>query len=185
MNEILSCNEIISKVFSNIEANQVQQAVTLSSVWKEIVRGIKNTRDEFYGEKIAAHSEVVDLKNGQLLIETDHSGWIQVMQLHSKFIIRGINMKLPDVKISSLVFRMKGSDAVLFESYEESLERAKKKQTEKEIHDEKILNDYYKKNSITENIPSEEREKNKENLPPEFLAQLASLKETVLTNSKE
>lgn len=179
MNEVINCADMITRVFSNIDVNSLENATKLTSIWKTVVRGIKNTRDEFYGDKIAAHSDVIDLKNGQLLIETDHPGWIQVMQLHQKFIIRGLNMKLPDLKISSLVFRLKGNDAVLFDSYEESLEKSKKRIEEKHSADEKQLDEFYKKN------PPKNTEKTEKSLPPEFLAKLASLEQTVLTNSKE
>ena len=181
-NEIIDFNEMITKVFSNIETGNLQNANKITSIWKEVTKGIKNTRDEYYGEKISAHSEVVDLKNGQLLIETDHPGWIQVIQLHSKFIIKGMNMKLGNVKVSSLVFRLKGNDTGLYESYEESLERAKKGMEQKYASDEKVLNDYYKKASEKGDAKTESKF---DSLPPELMAKLSSLEQTVLTNSKK
>ncbi|MCF0243117.1 MAG: DUF721 domain-containing protein [Treponema sp.] len=186
---------MISKVFKNIEVENIEHADKISSIWKKVVSGIKNTRDEYYGEKIAAHTEIVEFKNGQLLIEADHPGWIQAMQLYSKFIIRGMQMNIKNFRVENLCFRLKGSNANFAVDYEKALERANKKNEEKFIQDEKEVEDFYKKsgafgalkNSNSHNLSNtntQETENCKEKLPPDFLAKLASLESTLLTNSK-
>lgn len=191
MNNIIEARDMISRVFSNIEASSLENAANISSIWKKVVRGIKNSRDEFYGDKIASHSDIVDFKNGQLLVETDHSGWIQAMQLYSKFIIRGMNMNLSETspKVESLVFRLKGNTTTLFDSYEKDLERAREKMNLQTEEAERQMNEYLEKSrasgASSDKSESSENQNSKKELPADFLARLASLENSVLTNSKE
>ena len=58
----------------------------MMNVWKSVVSKIKSPRDDDnekrmpIGERLAGNTRVIDLKNGILLIETDHSGWIQYLK---------------------------------------------------------------------------------------------------------
>ena len=190
MNNIIDAKEMISRVFSNIEACDIENANKITSIWKKVVRGIKNNRDEFYGDKIASHSDVVDYKNGQLLIETDHPGWTQAIQLYSKYIIRGMNMNMGNtgVKVESLAFRMKGNNATLYNSYEDELRRAQNEQQKKDEAAEKQMNEFLEKSGASgatnsDKLKSSEKQTS-DSLPADFLAKLASLENSVLTNSK-
>ena len=190
MNNIIDAKEMISRVFSNIEACDIENANKITSIWKKVVRGIKNNRDEFYGDKIASHSDVVDYINGQLLIETDHPGWTQAIQLYSKYIIRGMNMNMGNtgVKVESLAFRMKGNNATLYNSYEDELRRAQNEQQKKDESAEKQMNEFLEKSGAS-GATNSDKLKSSENqtsdsLPADFLAKLASLENSVLTNSK-
>ena len=57
---------------------------------------------------MASHSRVVDLKNNMLLVEADHPGWINLIQFHKSYILKGLQMKFPDLKIKSLAFKLRG-----------------------------------------------------------------------------
>lgn len=181
MNEMINASEMITRVFRNIEAENIEGANKISSIWSKVVRGIKNSRDEFYGEKIDSHSDVIDFKNGQLLIEADHPGWIQAMQLYSKFIIRGMNMNMPGFKVDTLVFRLKGNNSLLFNSYEEELKKAQEEMNRKNLENEKKTENFLKSTGVS----VESKEESTDDLPAEFLASLSSLQSTILTNSEE
>lgn len=146
---IISANQMINKIFQNITVQEDEKSI--SAVWRKTVLKVYN-----YGEKLASHSEVVDLKNGILLVETDHPGWIQIMQSNRAFILKGLKMNIKDVEIKSLAFRLKGSEAVLSESYEESLKKAKNEMQEKLDRQEENLEKMgftAKKASKTDEIP--------------------------------
>ena len=62
----------------------------LPSLWRTVVSRIKSTaetseRDDLIdkriplGERLASNTRVLDLKNGVLIIESDHPGWIQYL----------------------------------------------------------------------------------------------------------
>ncbi len=179
---------MISRVFRNLDSETIENANKISVIWSKVVRGIKNTRDDFYGDKIASHSEVVDFKNGQLLVEADHPGWIQAIQLHSKFIIRGMNMNMKGFQVDSIVFRLKGNQAVLFNSYEDELKKAQKDMEKRDLEAEKKTEEFLKKScafGANSNLQQSTVSQVKEELPADFLARLQSLESTVLTNSKD
>ena len=76
---------------------------------------------------IDATKTTTKTKNGVLLVEADHPGWIQYLRMYQKFIIKGLNMNLPDLKITSLAFRVTGQKVNLSESYNSQIQNEKKK----------------------------------------------------------
>ena len=86
-NEIMNFNDIINITFSNIEKENLEKNNKLFSVWKKVVTSVSKV-----GQNLYDHSSVCELKNGILLIEADHPGWIQMLQMNSQYIIRGLNM---------------------------------------------------------------------------------------------
>ena len=121
-NRILSASDFMSR-FTNIDFSKSDR---LTNVWKKIVSKISVTKFESensekrmsIGERLAGNTRVVDLKNGILLIETDHSGWIQYLRTYQKFILNGLKKELPDLNISSLAFRQAGSNVNLYNTYD-------------------------------------------------------------------
>lgn len=154
----------------------------LPNVWKKIVSKVRSYKDEGedsekripIGERLAGNTRVVDLKNDVLLVETDHPGWIQYLKFYQKFILNGIKMELPDLKINSLAFRVAGSSVSLSETYEEHLKKEKLAAQERLEKQEEELKKF---------------EKNVENpdintsLPPEIMAKFDSIRQSMLTNS--
>ena len=150
------------------------------TVWKKIVSGVHSFKHESedsdkrmpLGERLAGNTRVVDLKNGVLLVETDHSGWIQYLRMYQKFILNGLKMNLPELKITNLAFRVTGEKVSLSESYENQLKKSREEMAKKIEDQEKQLKKYEKK---SENKGSE--------LPPELLAKFDSIRQSMLTNS--
>lgn len=158
----------------------------LSSVWKKVVSKVHSYKDEAedserrmpIGERLAGNTRVIDLKNGILLIETDHPGWIQYLKLYQKFILNGLKMSLPKLKISSLAFRVAGSQVSLSEMYEEQLAKGRKVAEKKLEKQEKELAEY-EKNKVSENPDNSA----KNPLPPEVMAMFDNIRQSMLTNS--
>ena len=69
------------------------------------------------------------MKNGILVVETDHPGRIQLLQMYKNYIQTGLNKKLSELKIKNIVFRLKKN------------ELNKNKKTTKEIIHEKLIAD--------------------------------------------
>ena len=105
---VITCADMITRVFTNIERKDLENANRVFGAWRRTVASIKPN-----GANIAAHSQVIDLKNGILLVEADHPGWIQMLQLHQKYVLTGLRRAAPDLHIASLAFRLRGSDAAL------------------------------------------------------------------------
>ena len=152
----------------------------LPSVWKRVVSKVHSYANESensekrmpIGERLAGNTRVIDLKNGILLIETDHPGWIQYLKMYQKFIIKGLKRELPNLKISVFAFRVAGSNAALNDVFEEKVK--------KEFHEKLEKQD----KQLDEILGQAEKKGGASNLPPELLQKFESMKESLLTNSK-
>ena len=100
---------LISNFFSNISSS-VNEANKTVSVWREVLLSIKSSRID--GSQLADHSRIIELKNGILLVETDHPGRIQLFQMYKNYIQTGINRKLPELEVKNIVFRLKKNERI-------------------------------------------------------------------------
>ena len=94
-----------------------------------------------------------------------------------KFILKGLKLALPELKISTLAFRVAGQNVSLSESYEDMVEKSKKEMADKLDKDEKILNQQFPEKKSSNST-------NNSKLPPELVAKFESIKNDMLTNSK-
>lgn len=114
--EIFKISKVLSKYIDSLEESDLENAVVMRDVWKEILFSIRGPKHDlagkavYLGEKLYSHTKIIDLVNEVLLVEVDHSGWIQTLQFYNSYILRGLNQKIPNLKISNIAFRLKGSD---------------------------------------------------------------------------
>ncbi len=181
-------DRIISAADMMLQAANIStsEANEICSVWKKVVSGVRSFKHDSedsekrmpLGERLAGNTRVIDLKNGVLLVETDHSGWIQYLRVYQKFILNGLKMNLPSLKITSLAFRVAGSQVNLSETYENQLKKERDlmvknfEKQEKELEKFRASKSQKKENSSTNS-----------QLPPELLAKFDSIRESMLTNS--
>ncbi|MBQ7618523.1 MAG: DUF721 domain-containing protein [Treponema sp.] len=130
---VMNGAQMITKVFNNISSQDIENSGKIFQAWKTTVEKISGN-----GEQLAAHSSVVDLKNGILLVESDHPGWNQMLQMHKKFILIGMNRLSGGVKIDSMAFRVRGSGASLADT-EEMNRRAVERYAQKIEEEQKRL----------------------------------------------
>jgi hypothetical protein len=64
----------------------------------------------FVGPRIAAHSRVADVDKGLLVVEADHPGWIQLLQLRQSSILETVAHRYPELGLRGIVFRLAGPD---------------------------------------------------------------------------
>lgn len=136
---VLSCADMITRVFTNIERKDIENSNKVFGAWRRTVESIRPN-----GLKLAAHAHIVDLKNGILLIEVDHPGWIQLLQLRQKYILTGLQRIVPDLHIQSLAFRLQGSAASLFDaaSQKEKQNAQERERLQKRLdNEEKMLSE--------------------------------------------
>jgi hypothetical protein len=62
------------------------------------------------GEHLASHSRVVDLDKGILIVEADHPGWIQLLQLRQTQALNALARRFPDLPLRGIAFRLSGSE---------------------------------------------------------------------------
>lgn len=167
---IVNAADIISAVtdFSKRDDNEI------GSVWNKVLskigykEGVTDSENNFIGKRLAANSKVVDLKNGVLLVETNHSGWIQYLRMYQNFILKGLKWSLPNLKISSLAFRVRGTEASLSDIYDNHFEKVQQQMDEKIEKTERELENRFGQNH--------QNEKNEGKLPQELFQKLENLK---------
>lgn len=177
-------SEIISttSMFDFVAHLTSSSANNIHNVWRKVVSSIRTSKDDEnnekhipIGERLASNTRVVDLKNGILLVETDHSGWIQYLKIYQKYILNGLKMNLPDLEIKGLAFRLKGSGVGLSDNYQSSLEKAQ----------EKMKSDWNKEEEIINQKVKSEKNTNVSKLPPELLEKFESIKQSIKDSNKE
>ena len=102
----IKASDMVLRIMKNIDPEQVRQGNKISNLWTQIVESIRSNsiNGENIGKNMASHSHVIDLKNGILLVEADHPGWIQMLGNYKKYILKGFKMKIPEIKIETLAF---------------------------------------------------------------------------------
>ena len=174
--EIQSFGDIINSAFKNISQADYKKSNDIINIWEKVLLRIKSNSNPNEGRNLATHSRVIDFKNGILLVEVDHPGWIELLQLHKKYIITGLNMENKLVKVESLAFKLKGKQGNLFDPDEH-------KYSEEEV-----------RNEIQKRTDAEEKKLNslklnskntapKKELPPELASIFEDLRKNMLTNS--
>mgnify|MGYP002854790706 CR=1 FL=1 len=190
--DIMRASDMITRVFKNISPADVQNSTQLSDSWRSTVETISRN-----GAKLAAHTHIVDLKNGILLVEADHSGWIQLLQLHQKYILTGLRRKNPAVKIASLAFRLAGSDAQLADVAPVDMEKERERlQKQFDAEEEALQKAGYANALHTGNTPAQTAANSTQNmansaataapsnLPPELQNLFDKFRAEILTNEQ-
>lgn len=177
--DFISGAQIISSFFENIENQKLENTSKILVAWKKTVQKISGN-----GAQLFDHSRIVDLKNGILLVETDHPAWSQMLQFHKKFILTGLNKICADDtnKIESLVFRVRGSNATLADAGKKIAAAEMKKYSEKLNTEEKIL---FEKGIFGKEKESVNENKNDEELPDNLKEIFTRMKSTALKNNEQ
>ena len=189
MSDIVSINAIMEKCKAFAETEEGK----LPSAWRTVVSRIKSTsetseKDEAsdkripLGERLAANTRVIDLKNGMLIVESDHPGWIQYLKFYQKFILKGLEMESPELKIKSLAFKLKNTEPKESDIYETALKKARQELESKMDAQGKEISEFFEKNG---NALKNNEQSEKTDLPPELKAKLGPDWQSMLTNTEK
>jgi predicted nucleic acid-binding Zn ribbon protein len=67
--------------------------------WKSIV-----------GDSMAAHARLVDVRNGVLIVEVDHPGWLQMVRLRQDALLEAARGAVPAVSLEGIRVRVGGPE---------------------------------------------------------------------------
>ena len=70
--------------------------------------GFFSSWETIVGPRLAAHSKVADIDRGMLIIEAEHPGWIQLLQLRQSSILEDVARRYPELGLRSIGFRLVG-----------------------------------------------------------------------------
>ncbi|MEX2442788.1 MAG: DUF721 domain-containing protein [Alkalispirochaeta sp.] len=88
-----SARELINRFINSIGARDETGVVPFVQAWPKIV-----------GQDKAAHSQVLDVKNGTVLIGVDHPAWLQKMHMDRTRIVARIQHDFPALNARNLAF---------------------------------------------------------------------------------
>ena len=84
-------DEILKQILKNIN---IQNEIPSSSFF--------NSWEKIAGIDIANHSEPEEVKNNILYVSVDHPGWIQIIMLKKRNILKAVRNLFPELKIQNL-----------------------------------------------------------------------------------
>ncbi len=93
--DVKKASEIVSNLFNQIDSDTAQTASRFISFWAEIA-----------GADISAHSKVIDVDKGMILVEVDHPGWSQMLSFNKKRILHALDVQFPELKLKNMVIRI-------------------------------------------------------------------------------
>jgi len=86
---------LLRAFFDEDKLRQGSQYVEFFSSWKSIV-----------GPREASHSRVAEIEKGILVIEAEHPGWIQLLQLRQSAILAAVQARFPELGLRGIAFRL-------------------------------------------------------------------------------
>jgi hypothetical protein len=94
---IKDVSALLSSFFDKEKLKQGERYSDFFSSWPDLV-----------GSRLAAHSHVADVDKALLIIEAEHPGWIQLLQLRQSSILSDISKRYPELGLRGIVFRLSG-----------------------------------------------------------------------------
>lgn len=82
--------DLLKDFFDNLKLNGKDEKTIVSS-WEDIV-----------GKELALNTRVKEIKKGILIIEADHQGWLQIINLKNRQIMDKVTNKFPEKKITEI-----------------------------------------------------------------------------------
>jgi hypothetical protein len=103
--------DLLARYFDEGTLKKVRGYGSLFSSWTAVA-----------GERIAAHSRIVEMERSVLLVEADHPGWVQILQTEQKNLLLAVQRRFPGLDITAIAFRLSRSPEFLAEAPEISPE---------------------------------------------------------------
>ena len=89
--------DLVQKILANLTDSS--KYLGIFREWKQIA-----------GQDVAAHAVIRDIEQGYLLIDVDHPGWMQRLQLKEKAIMKKIRLNYPELDIKGIKLYLKTID---------------------------------------------------------------------------
>ena len=94
--------ELLSAFFDEGLIRSAKGYSDFFSSWKSIV-----------GDRLGAHSRIVELEKSVLLVEADHPGWIQLIQMNRSSILESIHKRFPELPVTAISIKLSSANSVV------------------------------------------------------------------------
>ena len=179
MNKIYSNSEIMKGVLegllSDVNRSRMNDSSNILEKWKSIITSIRSVVNPDCGKTMYFHSRIIDIKDDVIILQVDHPGFIQLFENHKKYILRGIQMKIPQLKIRNITYRLDKKDNYNTQRdlTRQEMEHAIDKETAKNGQ------------SAVKTNENDCRISEKKGYPPELQAIFDRMRDSILTNDKK
>jgi hypothetical protein len=92
---IKSASELLSTFFDADMAAKGREYSGFSRSWRTIA-----------GPRLGEHTKPVDIRHGILIIEAEHQGWMQLLQMEQDRLLEDIGRNYADLGIRGIAFRL-------------------------------------------------------------------------------
>jgi hypothetical protein len=92
---IKDVSSLLSSFFDEDKLRRGERYSDFFSSWPALV-----------GSRLAAHSRVADVDKGFLVVEAEHPGWIQLLQIRQSSILESVAHRFPELGLRGIVFRL-------------------------------------------------------------------------------
>jgi Protein of unknown function (DUF721). len=92
---IKDISSLLSSFFDEEKLRRGERYSDFFSSWPSVV-----------GSRLAAHSKVADIDKGFLVVEAEHPGWIQLLQLKQTEILNAVSKRYPELGLRGIIFRL-------------------------------------------------------------------------------
>ncbi len=92
---IKDVSSLLRAFFDEDHVNRGGQYATFFGCWKSVA-----------GDQAAAHSRIVEIEKGILVVEADHPGWIHLLQFKQTEHLRAIQRRFPELDLRGISFRL-------------------------------------------------------------------------------
>lgn len=163
---------VLEGILSDIDKKKMEENSIFVSKWKKIVTSVKSVINPDCGNTMYSHSQIIDVKNGTLILQVDHPGFIQLFETHKKYILRGLEMNLPQMNIKNISY---------------ILDKKKDYNTQRDLTREE-MRVAIEKQDVKENsemMNNQEFSTSQKKFPPELEAIFSRMRKSILTNDKK
>ena len=94
-----SVSELLSAFFDHEMAAVGASYSGFGRAWKTIA-----------GARLGEHSRPADIRHGILIVEAEHQGWMQLLQLQQEHILEEIKRRFPELEIGGIAFTLSRGD---------------------------------------------------------------------------
>ena len=98
---VRKASELITRIIKPHDQEESREWSKFYTAWTEIA-----------GDSCSSHSSPIDIRNGIVIIEADHPGWLQRMQFNQNNLLPSIQKRFPVLNIRGIAFKIVGDDSV-------------------------------------------------------------------------
>ena len=101
--------DVLKEIFIErfgIDPGEKRESPSLLSSWEKICSEAWSVSEGGDIPAAATHSRIYSLERGQLHVEADHPGWMQILQTKQAELLHAIRRSYPEQNVKSISFRL-------------------------------------------------------------------------------